>query len=183
MCCVVREDGGAGGAIAINFDDFPRPEFLGRGERAVPSEARVFFGHCFGPLEVRESSLVHVRMEAPQESDSTVKLTQEESTSNSKPLPISPESRAIRQQLLPPEDIKLRRRKLGKLSWLASPSQRDMCPRFITGVPLGPFHYEERLSSRFSPGVPLRPLRYSVAMFIVIMIWPRQFEFGEEPHC
>ena len=81
---VFRKESGAVGAIAA-YDGGT----LGRREPDVPSEARVFLERRSEPMGVQESSVVHVGLELPKESDFSVKSTEEEFATNLEPPPTS----------------------------------------------------------------------------------------------
>ena len=81
---------------------------------------RIFSEQLFGELELREESSVHVGFELVQDSAFSATLTQGDFTKNLQSPGTSPQLWAARQQLLSPEDVKLRQCKLGELCWLAS---------------------------------------------------------------
>ena len=74
-------------------------------------------------MKTQEFPFAHVGVEVSQENDFSFQLAEEEFTKNLKPLITPPGFRAARQRTLSPGDIKLRRRKLGELSWLAKVSR------------------------------------------------------------
>ena len=80
-------------------------------------------------MKLRDSPFVHVGAELLQDNDSLVKLAHEEFAQNPQPLPTSSGLWAARRKILSPEDIKLRRRKLGELRWSATVSRPDICVR------------------------------------------------------
>ena len=72
---------------------------------------------------------MHVGMELAQDSNFSATLPQEEFAKNLQPLPTTPKLLAVRQQLLPLEDVKLRQCKLGELCWPSTVSRPDICAR------------------------------------------------------
>ena len=72
---------------------------------------------------------MHVGVELARERDFSAPLKQDEFATNSQPLPTSPQLWAARQKTLSSDDVKLRRRKLGELCWLATVSRPDICAR------------------------------------------------------
>ena len=98
-----RKVGGSAGAFAAHIG-----EILGRAENDVPAEIRAFLEYRFGAREMKGSSFAHDGMKLSRGSDYPGKLTQDEFTKNMKPPPTSAELSAARQQVLSPEEIKLR---------------------------------------------------------------------------
>ena len=80
-------------------------------------------------MRLQEDSSARVRMDLVQNSNFSVTLTQGVFAKNLQPLGTSPQLRAARQKLLPPEDAKLRQCKSGELRWLATVSRPDICAR------------------------------------------------------
>ena len=94
-CSVFRKGGGAVGASTPHIANI-----LGCGKQDVLTEIRVLLATCFGAAGLQESSSVCVGMEQSQETDLSVKLTQEELTTNQKPLKTSPGLGAALQRAL-----------------------------------------------------------------------------------
>ena len=81
----------------------------------------------FGESILQESSFAHVGKELAQDNKFSVTPTQGEFAKNLQPLPATPKLWAPRQQLLSPEDVKLRQCKLGELRRPANVSRPVIC--------------------------------------------------------
>ena len=126
-----REKGGAVGDFATHIGDI-----LGCGELDSPTKIRVFSEYRFRAVRAQNSIFALVGMESSQEGNFSVKLTQEEFTTNLKPLLTSPGIWAARQQKSLPEGAKLRQRTTGKLCGSATVSGPDICARPARTAPL-----------------------------------------------
>ena len=89
--------------------------------------ARLFSDRRFGTLKVQGKPPVLVGMEWVQEKNTSATLTQEDFTTNLKPLSASPEPWAGRKNPLPMDDTNLRQRKLGELRRVATVFRPDIC--------------------------------------------------------
>ena len=90
---------------------------------------RTFLGWRLGELKLQGGSFVHVGMELAQESTLSATLTQGGSSKHLQPLGTSPRLWAARQELLSPENAKLRQCKLGELFLLATVSRPNICAK------------------------------------------------------
>ena len=86
--------GEAAGVFTSHVDDI-----LGGGIRGILERARNFVEGRFGPLELQESTLVHVGTELYQGQDFSVQLAQLDFTKSPRSLATSPALWANRQRL------------------------------------------------------------------------------------